>query len=61
MAHLQTIAFEKPEYAGDCGIEDIKWIDIKGTLKVMWRKQRKKCPKVKFTISQFSCTHLDSF
>ena len=38
MAHLQTIAFEKPEYAGDCGIEDIKWIDIKGTLKVMWRK-----------------------
>ena len=53
MAHLQTVAFEKPEYAGDCGIEDIKWIDVKDTLKVTWRKYHKKGQKLKLQYGNF--------
>ena len=53
MAHLQTIALEKPEYAGDCGIDDIKWIDIKNTLKVMCRKYHKKDQKLKLQNQDF--------
>ena len=47
MAHLETIAVEKPKYACGSGIEDIKWIDIKNTLKVIWRKYHKKGQKLK--------------
>ena len=38
MGHLESIATENPEYARDCGIDDIKWIDVKDRLKAMWRK-----------------------
>ena len=29
---FKTLVFEKPGYAGDRGMEDIKWIDVKDTL-----------------------------
>ena len=35
MEYLETIAVEKREYACGSRIEDIKWIDIKNTLKVI--------------------------
>ena len=47
MEYLETIAVEKREYACGSGIEDIKWIDIKNTLKVIWRKYHKKGQKLK--------------
>ena len=35
MEYLETIAVEKREYACGSRIKDIKWIDIKNTLKVI--------------------------
>ena len=29
---------ENPEYAWDCGIDNVKWHEIRDILKAMWRK-----------------------
>ena len=53
MAHLETTAVEKPEYARGSDIEDIKSIDITNTLKVIWRIYHKKGQKLKLQYEVF--------
>ena len=53
MAHLESIAIENPEYARDCGIEDVKWIDVRDILKAMWRKYHNPSKSLKKRYEEF--------
>ena len=50
---LENIVNEKPEYARDCDIDNVKWNDIKETLKAMWRKYQKDNRKQKALYEEF--------
>ena len=53
MSHLESIITENPGYVRDCRIDDVKWTDIQGTLKAMWRKYHKGGTKMKSHYENF--------